>query len=162
MVKFAIYTFLGFWMESIYVSIYKKEIYFSGLLKGPFIPLYGFGALLILAISPFAQNNFDLFFYSMVTCTFIEYLTHFFLQYDAKVQIWDYTELKQRFSNRICMFYTLIWGILGILLVNIIDPFITNCLSIFNPILLNIIAFIYVMSILYQFYNHHFQHKKGS
>ena len=158
MVKFAIYTFLGFWMESIYVSIYKKEIYFSGLLKGPFIPLYGFGAIIILGIAPFAHNNFDLFFYSMIACTFIEYLTHFFLQYDAQIQIWDYTVFKQRFSSRICMFYSLIWGILGVLLVNIIDPFITQCLSIFHPTLLNVAAFVYVMYVLYQFYNHHFQH----
>ena len=37
MVKFAIYTFLGFILESVYVSILKKEFYLSGLLKGPFI-----------------------------------------------------------------------------------------------------------------------------
>ena len=50
MVKFAIYTFLGFILESVYVSILKKEFYLSGLLKGPFIPIYGFGALFDLSI----------------------------------------------------------------------------------------------------------------
>lgn len=48
MIKFAIYTFLGFIMESVYISILNKKILFSGLLKGPCIPIYGFGALLIL------------------------------------------------------------------------------------------------------------------
>ena len=52
MVKFAIYTFLGFILESVYVSILKKEFYLSGLLKGPFIPIYGFGALLIFKHCP--------------------------------------------------------------------------------------------------------------
>ena len=47
MIKFAIYTFLGFIMESVYISILNKKILFSGLLKGPCIPIYGFGALLI-------------------------------------------------------------------------------------------------------------------
>lgn len=62
MVKFAIYTFLGFILESVYVSILKKEFYLSGLLKGPFIPIYGFGALLILSIVPYHTNNFEIFF----------------------------------------------------------------------------------------------------
>ncbi len=33
MIKFAIYTFLGFIMESVYISILNKKILFSGLLK---------------------------------------------------------------------------------------------------------------------------------
>ena len=82
MVKFAIYTFLGFIMESIYVSILERKIYFSGLLKGPFIPIYGFGALLILKTVPYYQNNFDTFFYSLICCTALEYLTHY-----QKIQI---------------------------------------------------------------------------
>lgn len=58
MVKFAIYTFLGFIIESAYISILEKRIHFSGLLKGPFIPIYGFGALLILKAVPYHTNNF--------------------------------------------------------------------------------------------------------
>ena len=66
-------------MESVYISILNKKILFSGLLKGPCIPIYGFGALLILNISGYCYNNIDVFFYSLISCTCLEYLTHYFL-----------------------------------------------------------------------------------
>ena len=59
--------------------------------------------------------------------------------------------------SRICMFYSLMWGILGIILVNYIDPFINNILIHLNYDLLNIIALIYVLTIIYQFYNHDYK-----
>ena len=143
MVKFAIYTFLGFILESVYVSILKKEFYLSGLLKGPFIPIYGFGALLILSIVPYHTNNFEIFFYSLFGCTALEYLTHFFLSYDSQIEVWDYGKMM--------------WGFLGIILVNYIDPFINSLLINLNYYAVNIIALIYILIILYQFYNQQFQ-----
>lgn len=159
MVKFAIYTFLGFIMESCYVSILKKRIYFSGLLKGPFIPIYGFGALIILQIATYPKNNFDIFFYSLVCCTTLEYLTHYFLETETKLKIWDYSHFTDNFAGRICLFYSLMWGVLGILLVNYIDPFINRILINLNPCLVNFIALIYLLIILYQFYHHQFKAK---
>ncbi|WP_027089438.1 putative ABC transporter permease [Thomasclavelia saccharogumia] len=156
MVKFAIYTFLGFIMESVYVSILERKIYFSGLLKGPFIPIYGFGALLILKTVPYYQNNFDTFFYSLICCTVLEYLTHYFLSKDSNIQIWNYSKISHNYSGRICMFYSLMWGILGIVLVNYIDPFINSILIHLNYNFLNVIALIYVLIIMYQFYNYRY------
>lgn len=156
MIKFAIYNILGFIMESVYVSILNRKIYFSGLLKGPFIPLYGFGALLILKTTPYYQNNFDTFFLfpSLLYCTRIS--NTLFLVTDSKIEIWNYSKIPHNYSNRICMFYSLMWGILGIILVNYIDPFINNIIIHLNYNLLNIIALVYVLSIIYQFYNHNY------
>lgn len=159
MIKFAIYTFLGFILESVYVSILKKQVYFSGLLKGPFIPIYGFGALLVLQIAPSTTNNYELFFYALVCCTTLEYLTHYFLQQDAKIKIWDYSQFKCNFAGRICLFYSLMWGILAVVLVNYLDPFINMFLNKLNPCLTNLIAFVYFLIILYQFYHHQFKTK---
>ena len=160
MVKFAIYTFLGFILESIYVSILKKEFYLSGLLKGPFIPIYGFGALLILRVIPYHTNNFEIFFYSLICCTMLEYLTHFFLSHDSNIEVWNYQSLPHNYTGRICMFYSLMWGFLGIILVNYLDPLINNLLIHSNYYLVNILALCYLLIILYQFYNRHFQIKK--
>ena len=110
MIKFAIYTFLGFIMESVYISILNKKILFSGLLKGPCIPIYGFGALLILNISGYCYNNIDVFFYSLISCTCLEYLTHYFLLKDSNIEIWNYSKIphnaiKHTNSCRIVMWY---------------------------------------------------------
>ena len=40
-VYFSIYCFLGYWLESIYCFVIRKKWISSGLLNGPFIPLYG-------------------------------------------------------------------------------------------------------------------------
>ena len=157
MIKFAIYTFLGFIMESVYISILNKKILFSGLLKGPCIPIYGFGALLILNISGYCYNNIDVFFYSLISCTCLEYLTHYFLLKDSNIEIWNYSKIPHNYSARICMFYSIIWGFLGIVLVNYIDPFINKILIHLNYNLLNIFALIYFLYILYQFYNHNYK-----
>lgn len=159
MVKFAIYTFLGFIIESAYISILEKRIHFSGLLKGPFIPIYGFGALLILKAVPYHTNNFEIFFYSLVCCTALEYVTHYFLAHDLNIEIWNYQKYSDNYCSRICLFYSLMWGILGIILVNFIDPFINQLLAASNYYLVNIIALIYILVIIYQFYNLRFQFK---
>ena len=157
MIKFAIYTFLGFIMESVYISILNKKILFSGLLKGPCIPIYGFGALLILNISGYCYNNIDVFFYSLISCTCLEYLTHYFLLKDSNIEIWNYSKIPHNYSARICMFYSIMWGFLGIVLVNYIDPFINKILIHLNYNLLNIFALIYFLYILYKFYNHNYK-----
>ena len=54
-VYFSIYCFLGYWLESIYVSLFRKKWISSGLLNGPFIPLYGFGACILILCQPYLQ-----------------------------------------------------------------------------------------------------------
>ena len=129
----------------------------SGLLKGPCIPIYGFGALLILNISGYCYNNIDVFFYSLISCTCLEYLTHYFLLKDSNIEIWNYSKIPHNYSTRICMFYSIMWGFLGIILVNYIDPFINRILLHLNYNFLNIISLIYFLYILYQFYNHNYK-----
>ena len=60
-VYFSIYCFLGYWIESFYISLFKKRWFSSGLLKGPFIPLYGFGACLLILSQPFLIKLHPLF-----------------------------------------------------------------------------------------------------
>lgn len=159
MVKFAIYSFLGYIIESAYISILNKKLYLSGLLKGPFIPLYGFGSLIILSIVPRHANILDIFFYSLISCTTLEYLTHYFLKTDLNIEIWNYSLIPNNFTNRICLFYSILWGVLGVLLVNYIDPFINNILININCDLFNVVSFIYFLIILYQFFHHDFNIK---
>lgn len=159
MVYFIFYSFIGFVMESAYLSIMNKKIHLSGLLKGPFIPLYGFGATLLLHIYPFCLNNFDLFYFAVVLCTTLEYVTHLILEKELHIQIWNYKDFHQRFTHRICMFYSLLWGFLGLIFIHIIHPLVTYFISFIPYLILNTFAFISFMFILFQFFNQ--QYKKG-
>lgn len=151
-VEFIIYSVIGFILESLYVSILKKKVYFSGLLKGPFIPLYGFGAFIILKVAFYDDLLTNTFFYSVIIGTTLEYLTHYFLEKDLKIQLWNYSHFRFTFSKRICLFYSLCWGFLGVLLVGCIHPLIQEILTIFNPLYLNLFCFACFIYITIQFY----------
>ncbi|MCX7950924.1 MAG: putative ABC transporter permease, partial [Clostridiales bacterium] len=48
---FAIYSFLGWLMETIFASINERKFINRGFLNGFFCPIYGFGAILIVQFS---------------------------------------------------------------------------------------------------------------
>ena len=85
---FIIYSFLGWVWETIYVSIRTHKFINRGFLKGPFIPIYGCGALLILLVEniikqPTGNNIVDLFIVviiSTVVVTLLEYLTGYAME----------------------------------------------------------------------------------
>ena len=55
-VLFAIYSFMGWILEVIYRSITQRKFVNAGFLFGPFVPIYGFGALFVILISHFSQS----------------------------------------------------------------------------------------------------------
>ncbi len=64
---FAFYSFVGWFCETIYCSVAKKKVINRGFLNGPFCPIYGFGALiLILTLSGLKNQVFLLFFSSSI------------------------------------------------------------------------------------------------
>lgn len=72
---FMIYSFLGWAMESTYVSINAKKWVNRGFINGPFCPIYGTGALLILlALKPVSDSILLLFLGGFVIATVVEYL----------------------------------------------------------------------------------------
>ena len=54
---FYVYCFLGWIFESCYVSFRKKEWVNRGFLHGPFLPIYGSGAVMMLFVSEPFKNN---------------------------------------------------------------------------------------------------------
>ena len=54
---FFFYSFFGWCFESTYVSLHEKRFVNRGFIRGPFLPLYGTGALMMLIVSmPFQDN----------------------------------------------------------------------------------------------------------
>lgn len=78
---FTIYSLLGWICESTYCSILAKKFVNRGFLNGPFCPIYGVGALLIVKLlSPFSDNLVILFFASLLLTSLLEYLTGFAME----------------------------------------------------------------------------------
>lgn len=127
---FIIYSFLGWVMESIVRSIAEKKIINTGFLIGPICPIYGIGAIIIfLFLNQFENNLFLLFLISIIVLTIWEYLVGVLLETIFHTKYWDYSDHKINFQGRVCLTNSICWGILGIIFVKFIHPFMQEMIA---------------------------------
>lgn len=128
---FAIYCFLGWALEVIYRSVTQRKFINAGFLFGPFIPIYGMGAFLTLALQELLKSQplalqFVVF---GVSITGLEYLVGFFSEKIFKLQLWDYSENRFNLHGRVCLPFSLCWTALAFGFVLLIHPVIFKELS---------------------------------
>lgn len=127
---FIVYSFLGWVMESVFRSIIEKKLINTGFLRGPFCPIYGIGAIIMLVfLERFQDNPVLLFFISIIILTAWEYVVGVFLEKSFHTKYWDYSDHKYNFQGRICLTNSICWGFLGVAFVKIIHPFIQVLIS---------------------------------
>lgn len=129
-VFFSIYTFLGYLMESTYISLFQKHWVSSGLFKGPYIPLYGIGACCLIYLSSYLNSPLLAFFIGGLTMTLLEYMTSHYIEKVFHTQCWDYSHHHFHFQGRICLLYTIIWCSLSYLFIFFIHPTIQSIICI--------------------------------
>ena len=108
---FYLYSFLGWCFESAYVSIKSRKLTNRGFMRGPFLPLYGSGAVLMLVVSiPFQHNLVLVYIAGCVGATALEYVTGVTMEALFKVRYWDYSKNRFNFQGQICLGSTIAWG----------------------------------------------------
>ena len=128
-------------MESIFRSVCEKKLINTGFLRGPFCPIYGIGAvIMILFLKNFSNNLILLFFISIIVFTIWEYLVGVLLEKLFHTKYWDYSDNKFNFQGRICLMNSIFWGILGVVFIQYIHPFIE---SIIEKVDIRLLTFIY-------------------
>lgn len=114
---FYFYCFFGWCFESAYVSIKSRKLTNRGFMRGPFLPLYGSGAIMMLVVSmPFQDNIFLVYVAGCIGATVLEYVTGVTMEALFKVRYWDYSQNKFNFQGHICLGTSLAWGGLTILM----------------------------------------------
>ena len=124
---FFIYSVLGWIIETLYCRTLDGKWTNRGFLFGPYCPIYGFGALIIIAfLQNFKSSFIAVFFLGMIFTSILEYLTSFLLEklFDAKW--WDYSKMKFNINGRICLLNSLEFAFLGVVLTYIVHPTISN------------------------------------
>jgi len=120
-----LYSFLGWVLESICKTIEQRKFINSGFLNGPICPIYGCGAIImILCLNSLKDNIFLLFIISFLVLSLWEYIVGVLLEKIFKTKYWDYSHLKFNIKGRICLKNSIYWGILGVLFIKYIHPFI--------------------------------------
>lgn len=121
---FIIYSVLGFVIETAFGAVTKGVIESrKSFLYGPFCAIYGLGAVvMILCLQPFKKNNNTLFWGGFVVGSIIEYLVSLIGELIFHVIWWDYSDMPLNINGRVCVYFSIFWGLLGIYLVSYINP----------------------------------------
>lgn len=104
------------------MSVCEKHLVNRGFLKGPFLPIYGSGAVCILAVTIPVRGNIPLMFLvGMVSATLLEYVTGVVMEKLFRVRYWDYSDKILNVNGHICLMSAICWGFMTVLMVDVIQ-----------------------------------------
>ena len=145
---FLIYSFLGWCMEVCVSLVVRKKFINRGFLLGPYCPIYGSGAILItLLLSTFKNKPVLLFFMAILLCGILEYITSYFMEKIFRLRWWDYSKKKFNINGRVCLDTIIPFGILGMIIMYISNPFLLDKINMLPSNVLSIIF--YIMLVIY-------------
>lgn len=137
---FYIYSFFGWLVESIYCSTLEQKIINRGFLNGPICPVYGVGALVvILGLYPYKDNIVAVFLLSIILTSTVEYITGTILEKIFKTRWWDYSKHKFNIQGKVCLLNSILFGILSVIIIEIVHPSIVDIIDESNKNILYII-----------------------
>ncbi len=98
----------------------------KGLIYGPLNPVYGLGAA-GFTISLYKRKNIIvIFIIAAILGGFFEYTCSFIQEYLFGTVSWDYSNRPFNIQGRTCLKYMIYWGLLGVLFIKIVYPFLSK------------------------------------
>ncbi len=131
MIYFSIFSVIGYFYESLAMTIWAGKWDNRGFLYGPAIPIYGAGALLGTILFEYFYTDYtpmSVFLISMFVSALMEYVVHYVLEQIFHAYWWDYSKAPLNINGRICLPASIGFGIAGLIIIYV-----------FNPILLPVI-----------------------
>lgn len=121
---FIIFSIIGLIVETTFCYITTGVVESrKGFVYGPFCPIYGLGAILIIvALNRFKDSKLKIFFYGLIAGAIVEYLISFLLEAMYGTRFWDYGYLKYNLNGRICLSYSCYWGFLSLAMIYLVKP----------------------------------------
>lgn len=125
-----IYSFLGWLCESLYVSFAQQKVINSGFMNGPICPIYGFGAMLvILFLQPFTKSLLLIFILGVILTSSLEYFTSWLMEVLFHTRWWDYSQFRINLNGRICLFNSILFGLMSLFVVYYLNPAVMNTVN---------------------------------
>ena len=122
---FFIGSIIGFFVEIVYGLITHKVLMIrKGLLYGPFIQVYGAGAVAYYILTSYVKETKKVFLVGMIMGGIIEYIFSFLQEIIFGTSSWDYSHMILNINGRTCVLYCIFWGILGVVYLKAILPYI--------------------------------------
>lgn len=133
--SFLAYSVLGWVLEGTVRCLVERRLVNTGLLAGPYVPIYGIGALCILAATATVRDRPVLVFViGVVVATVVEFVGHLLLQRLLGLVLWDYSERFGNLQGRVCLGNSVGFGIAALGAVYLIDPLLTAACAALDPL----------------------------
>lgn len=127
---FYFYSIIGFFIETIFLRLINSDGT-SGIMYGPFTPIYGIGAIIILLISKFILKTFKtnkltnsvlIFLSTTIILSLIEFIGGILIENIFGIVFWDYSDQKLSLGKYVSIPMSLLWGFMSIIFIYIIKP----------------------------------------
>ena len=123
-VLFAAYCFAGWVAEVMYRSLTLRKFVNAGFLFGPFLPIYGIGAFLVIVLEHALRDwpvALRLAAFGLVI-TLLEYMAGYLSEKIFKLTLWDYSEYRFNLHGRVCLRFSILWTLLAMGFVMVVHP----------------------------------------
>lgn len=132
---FILGSVFGWFIEGIYTLIKKGLlINHSALVIGPFNIVYGIGSLLFtIILYKYKDNSYiKLFIISFIFGTILEYILSLSMEFLVGFTAWDYSKKFLNINGRVALFYSICWGLLGIIWIKWCYPLVMKIIEKIN------------------------------
>lgn len=138
---FFCYAVVGYLVEVIYCSFPQHRFVNRGFLHGPYLPIYGFGALYVV----FLAGNLKAYPILVFLVTFfgtsaLEYVTHWILERLFNVKLWYYSSYRYNLNGRVCLLNSTLFGLLGLGVIYGLHPLLSVFIERLDSVLLDYLS----------------------
>lgn len=153
---FFLTSILGFVLENIICKNYE-----SGILYGPWTPVYGIGTILIILISNkiFKKYNLNritkyiiIFISSSLLLSLSELVGGLLIEKIFRYSFWDYSNHKYHIGKYVCLEMSILWGIASLLFVTILKKPLDKIINKIPNFIIYAISIVFIIDLIYKFF----------
>ena len=149
---FILYSNIGWLIEVIKTKFDDKKWVNRGFLIGPYLPIYGISAIVMVNyLTHYKGDIVTVFILALFICSLAEYVTSYVMEKLFNTRWWDYSDEKFNLEGRICLKNCFYFGLLGVLLVYIVNPMFVRILNNINDGNLKIIGIITLVYFIFDY-----------
>ena len=127
---FFTFSIIGWFWEVLLCFAMDGNLVNRGAMAGPWLPIYGYGCVVILlCLKKLRKHPFIYFFSSMGLAGIVEYLTAWYLETFKGMRWWEYDGYFLNINGRVCLEGLLLFGLAGCAVTYLFAPIFNNIYS---------------------------------
>lgn len=130
------YSFIGFIIEKLFAAARSaRHRVRKCFLLLPLCPVYGLSLIAVMHLpAELRDTPLRIMLYGGLTATAVEYAVHFFYDKVLGVMFWDYSSTKMDLNRRVCVPFSVVWGVLVWVALRYVQPWIDAMIAETSPL----------------------------